>query len=236
MICPSKVVALLKNCHQSIPTAACTRSDQTFGWQTVEGGEGGEGGDGGEGGLWGAASLSGVELRRRGGRVFGLLSRAVCHRWGSRPADLWQQATKILAGSAEKIWQIRSGLEVTTHDQDSDHGFVMIIQCAMTYFSSKMMTITMDIEFWGQFHIIVLYIWYSFSYFTESDMVLKGKRTLWEDAHHFSIGATQGYPHFHLDPNPHHYPTPNLHHHPGSDPHNPARFLLWWSSWPKSKI
>ena len=57
-------------------------------------------------------------------------------------------------------------------------------------------------------------------------MVLKGKRTLWEDAHHFSIGATQGYPHFHLDPNPHHYPTPNLHHHPGSDPHNPARFLM----------
>ena len=208
MICPSKVVALLKNCHQSTSPAACTRSDQTFGGKTVEGGEGGEGGDGG------AASLSGVQLRRRGGWVFGLLSWAVCHRWGSWPADLWQQATEILAGSAEKLWQIRSGLEVTTD-----------------WLNSWWL-------FWWQFLIIVFYTWYIFSYFTESDMVLKGKRTLWEDAHHFSIGATQGYPHFHhdRDPNPHHYPTPNLHHHPGSDPHNPARFLLWWSSWPKSKI
>ena len=33
-------------------------------------------------------------------------------------------------------------------------------------------------------------------------LVLKGKRTLWEDVHRFSIGATQGFPHSQPDPGP----------------------------------
>ena len=78
------------------------------------------------------------------GGVFGLLSRAVHPRGGLRPAGGRQQAAEIPPGPTQKLWEIKSGLEVTStrvivtitnyqeheHGQDDDFYHVNVHWCA----------------------------------------------------------------------------------------------------------